>query len=84
MTTWIIMERPAVRLYRSSYRRLKRMFDLSLCFMGLLFCGPAALAIALAIKLESPGPVLYIHERIGKGGRVFKMYKFRTMYHNIA
>src|SRR5688572_27200679 len=83
MTTWIAMERPTVRLYRAGYKRIKRLFDVTLCLFALLFFGPAALVIALLIRLESPGPVLFVHERIGKGGRVFKMYKFRTMYHNI-
>ncbi|MCA1482015.1 sugar transferase, partial [Bradyrhizobium sp. NBAIM08] len=84
MMTWITMERPAVRLYRAGYRRIKRLFDLSLCLVGMLFFGPVAMVIALLIRLESAGPVLYIHDRIGKGGRKFKMYKFRTMHHNIA
>jgi lipopolysaccharide/colanic/teichoic acid biosynthesis glycosyltransferase len=84
MATWIMMERPAVRLYRKGYRRIKRVFDFVLCAMLLFFCAPLFLMISLAIKLESPGPVLYVHDRIGKGRRVFKMYKFRTMHHNIA
>src|SRR5690606_3089795 len=84
MATWIMMERPPVKLYRSGYRRLNRLLDLSLCLMALVMCGPVSLVIALLIRLESPGPVLYVHDRIGKGGRRFKMYKFRTMYHNIA
>lgn len=84
MAIWIAMERPTVRLYRPGYRRIKRLFDISLCLLALLFLGPVALVIALMIRLESNGPVLYIHDRIGKGGRIFKMYKFRTMHHNIA
>lgn len=84
MAIWITMERPKVRLYRTGYRRLKRIFDVSLCLLGLLLFGPVALVIAILIRLESPGPVLYVHDRIGKGGRIFKMYKFRTMHHNIA
>ena len=84
MAIWITMERPTVRLYRPGYRRIKRLFDISLCLLALLFLGPMALVIALLIRLESHGPVLYIHDRIGKGGRIFKMYKFRTMHHNIA
>jgi lipopolysaccharide/colanic/teichoic acid biosynthesis glycosyltransferase len=84
MSTWIMMERPTVKLYRSGYRRIKRLFDLTLCLMALVMCGPLMLIIMILIRLESPGPVLYVHDRIGKGGRIFKMYKFRTMYHNIA
>lgn len=84
MSTWITMERPPVRLYRAGYRRLKRLFDLLLCLVALATCGPITLVIMLLIRLESPGPIFYVHDRIGKGGRIFKMYKFRTMYHNIA
>ncbi len=84
MAIWITIERPTVKLYRAGYRRVKRLFDLSLCLLGLLLFGPMALIIAALIRFESPGPVLYVHDRIGKGGRRFKMYKFRTMHHNIA
>ncbi len=84
MTSWITMERPTVRLYRTGYRRVKRLFDISVCVMGLICLWPFALAVALLIRLETGGPVLYVQDRIGKGGRIFKMYKFRTMYHNIA
>ena len=84
MAIWINMERPTVRLYRPGYRRIKRVFDISLCLLALFFLGPLVFFIALLIRLESRGPVLYIHDRVGKGGRIFKMYKFRTMYHDIA
>jgi lipopolysaccharide/colanic/teichoic acid biosynthesis glycosyltransferase len=39
--------------------------------------------IAIAIRLDSPGPIFFIQERVGKGGRIFKMVKFRTMHHNL-
>jgi exopolysaccharide biosynthesis polyprenyl glycosylphosphotransferase len=58
---------------------LKRLLDLTLVLVGTV---PAALAmglLALAIKLDSPGPVLYAAERVGRNGRPFKMYKFRSM-----
>jgi len=58
---------------------LKRMLDLALVVTGSV---PALLAmglIALAIKLDSPGPVIYSAERVGKHGKRFKMYKFRSM-----
>jgi lipopolysaccharide/colanic/teichoic acid biosynthesis glycosyltransferase len=84
MTTWITVERPSVRLYRAGYRRLKRVFDVTLSLSALFLLGPAALIIALLIRLESNGPILYVQDRVGKGGRIFKMYKFRTMHHNIA
>ncbi len=60
-------------------RFLKRALDLAI----MLVLGPLALlvmgVIALAIKLDSPGPVLYASPRVGRGGRLFMMYKFRSM-----
>jgi len=60
-------------------RVLKRVLDVGLAGGGLLVAGPAMAAIAVAIKLESPGPVLFTQERIGRKGRTFKLLKFRTM-----
>jgi lipopolysaccharide/colanic/teichoic acid biosynthesis glycosyltransferase len=58
---------------------LKRAMDLGFSLLILTGLAPCLLLIALAIKFDSPGPVLYISERIGKGGRVFGCFKFRTM-----
>ena len=49
--------------------------------MGLLLLGPLLLLIALAIKLDSPGPVLFRQTRVGRHGVVFRIHKFRTMRH---
>ena len=49
--------------------------------VGLVVCAPLFAAIALLIKWNSPGPVFFVHERIGKGGRKFSLVKFRTMDH---
>jgi lipopolysaccharide/colanic/teichoic acid biosynthesis glycosyltransferase len=57
----------------------KRMFDLAIAGLGLLLLSPLLLLIALAIRLDSPGPVFYRQERIGRGGRPFRIHKFRTM-----
>ena len=57
----------------------KRLFDILLSFTLLLILWPVFLIIAVAIKLDSKGPVLFLQERIGKGGKVFKIYKFRSM-----
>lgn len=62
------------------HKPLKRIFDISFSFLALLLCLPIFLLIALAIRLNSPGPVIYSHERIGRGGKAFRCYKFRTMY----
>ncbi|MGB6190891.1 MAG: sugar transferase [Terracidiphilus sp.] len=58
---------------------LKRGLDLVFSAMTLLLLSPALLLICLAIKLDSRGPALYASERIGKKGRVFRCFKFRTM-----
>ncbi|MBB5331670.1 sugar transferase [Tunturiibacter gelidoferens] len=61
---------------------LKRALDLSLTSLALLMLMPLFLVIALAIRLDSPGPILYRSERIGRKGRTFTFYKFRTMVKN--
>jgi lipopolysaccharide/colanic/teichoic acid biosynthesis glycosyltransferase len=57
----------------------KRLFDITVAFVALLAFVPVFLIIALAIKLDSGGPVFYRARRIGQAGRPFQMYKFRTM-----
>jgi exopolysaccharide biosynthesis polyprenyl glycosylphosphotransferase len=57
----------------------KRALDLSAVCLGLLLASPVLLAIALAVKLDSPGPVFYRQVRVGKDGRHFWMFKFRSM-----
>ena len=68
--------------FRSSYKRLliKRLFDILGGLVGVVITGILTLFIAPAIKLESPGPVFFAQTRIGKNGRRFKIYKFRSMY----
>jgi exopolysaccharide biosynthesis polyprenyl glycosylphosphotransferase len=58
---------------------LKRLFDLSGSLVGLVALAPLLPLIALAIKLETPGPVILSQVRAGRRGRPFRMYKFRTM-----
>ncbi|HWQ23644.1 MAG TPA: sugar transferase [Gaiellaceae bacterium] len=69
---------PPARLARSSLF-LKRALDLTLACFGLLVLAPLLAAIAIAIKLDSPGPVLFRQVRMGRGGRTFRILKFRTM-----
>lgn len=57
----------------------KRLFDLSVALTGLIVLSPLLLAIALAVKLSSPGPVFFRHWRMGRGFRPFRVIKFRTM-----
>src|SRR5579871_5297285 len=58
---------------------MKRLFDLAVALLALVVLSPFLLVLALAIKLESSGPVFYLHTRVGKGGKEFKLIKFRTM-----
>ena len=59
---------------------LKRLVDFFLSFLGLIIFSPLFLLVAILIKRDSPGPVFYLGERVGKGGKRFKIIKFRTMY----
>jgi len=58
---------------------LKRAFDLTIACLGLLLLAPLLLLAAAWIKLDSPGPVLFRQERVGRGGRLFRIHKLRTM-----
>jgi exopolysaccharide biosynthesis polyprenyl glycosylphosphotransferase len=66
----------------SSERFLKRSFDLLGASVGLLLLLPLFLAVALAVKLDSRGPVFFRQVRMGAGGRTFNVIKFRTMVHD--
>jgi exopolysaccharide biosynthesis polyprenyl glycosylphosphotransferase len=59
--------------------RMKRGLDLVVAISALVLMAPAMAAIALAIRLTSPGPAIFRQQRVTQGGRVFTMYKFRTM-----
>ena len=59
---------------------LKRFLDVVIATLGLIGSLPLWLAIAIAIKLDSHGPVLHVQERVGLNGRRFRFYKFRSMY----
>jgi len=61
---------------------MKRLADLVIASLLLAFTSPLMLLVALAIKSESPGPVLVRHTCIGRGGRRFQMLKFRTIMHD--
>ena len=61
------------------YRFFKRTFDIIVSFLGLVLLSWLLLITAVAIKLESKGPVIFKQDRLGKGGKVFKIYKFRSM-----
>jgi exopolysaccharide biosynthesis polyprenyl glycosylphosphotransferase len=71
---------------RSERRRLiyesvlKRLVDVLLSSLGLIAALPVWLAIAVAIKLDSPGPAIFVQDRVGQHGGRFRFYKFRSMY----
>ena len=60
----------------------KRLFDIIFSIIALIITLPFVLAIAIVIKATTGGKVFYAHQRIGRGGRSFRCYKFRTMYPN--
>jgi exopolysaccharide biosynthesis polyprenyl glycosylphosphotransferase len=74
---------PMIRLFReplsSSSRLLKRTFDILISAASITFLFPLWLLIALLIKLDSKGPIFYTQERVGMDGRLFLVFKFRTM-----
>ena len=74
---------PMIRLFReplsNGARILKRTFDLVVSALAIVLLFPLWLLIALLIKLDSKGPVFYTQERVGMDGRLFLLYKFRTM-----
>jgi lipopolysaccharide/colanic/teichoic acid biosynthesis glycosyltransferase len=62
------------------YDFTKRIIDIIGVCIALIIFSPIMLVVALIIKLTSPGPIFYMPERVGKGGKLFKMLKFRSMY----
>jgi lipopolysaccharide/colanic/teichoic acid biosynthesis glycosyltransferase len=65
------------------YLFLKRVLDLAVAFTALVLLLPVLLFIALLVRLDSPGPALFVQTRIGKDGHPFKMLKFRTLPHGV-
>lgn len=62
------------------YRFIKRSFDIFSCGLALIVLAIPMGVIAIKIKSESEGPAIYAQRRVGKGGKIFKVYKFRSMY----
>jgi hypothetical protein len=76
----LVAESPVVQCF--AYRTIKRVLDIAITGLGLIVLSPLLLLIGLLVKLTSPGPLLYAWDVIGRGGRPFRGYKFRTMVHN--
>lgn len=58
---------------------LKFLFDRIVSFIGLLFLWPVLIIVAILIKVKMPGPAFFVQQRVGKGGKLFRCHKFRTM-----
>lgn len=68
-----------VPLRKRHNRIMKRTMDIVLSVIGLIVVSPIMLVAAIAVKLSSPGPIFYRQERMGRDGRLFNIYKFRSM-----
>jgi len=75
----LVMLKISNNLQRRYNRLIKRIFDLTTSLLGLIVFIPVGIIISIMIYKDSPGPVLFSHKRIGKNGREFACYKFRSM-----
>lgn len=64
------------------YEFVKRIIDIICSLVGLIVLIPMLLVVAIIIKIESKGPIIFAQDRVGKDGKIFKMYKFRSMVSN--
>ncbi len=64
---------------RGFYRAVKRFLDVTASFLGLVLLSPLLLVVSILIKIDSRGPVIFRQKRIGRNGKVFEIYKFRSM-----
>jgi lipopolysaccharide/colanic/teichoic acid biosynthesis glycosyltransferase len=79
---WVLLPQPNVLLFRDTYRLSKRIFDVALCILMLPIFLPIMAVCVLLIWIDDPGPIFFKQLRTGRGGRRFRMYKFRTMVKN--
>lgn len=68
--------------FRGMNKLLKEIFDKLVSAISLILFLPIMILIGLVVKVTSHGPVIFKQERVGKNGKIFQIYKFRTMYHN--
>lgn len=79
---WLLFADGFYLLHKDYVQKLKRLLDLSLSALFLFFAAPLIALTTLAIRIDSPGPVFYKQERVGKGHKTFSIYKFRSMREN--
>jgi lipopolysaccharide/colanic/teichoic acid biosynthesis glycosyltransferase len=65
------------------YLRIKRLLDIILTLVALIPVGIVMLVAVIAIRIDSPGPIIFRQKRLGINGNEFNLYKFRSMYHNV-
>ena len=70
------------KISKKGYIKIKRVIDVILASVALILLSPLFAIIAIAIKIDSKGPVFFAHKRIGKNGKIIKLYKFRSMVIN--
>ena len=70
------------KISKKVYIKIKRVIDVILASVALILLSPLLAIIAIAIKIDSKGPVFFAHKRIGKNGKIIKLYKFRSMVIN--
>lgn len=61
---------------------IKRIFDIIMSLIGIIILSPLLIIVSIAIKISSPGNILFLQKRVGKNGEEFNIYKFRTMVSN--
>lgn len=76
---WVKIRKSLHGIHFRTYGVVKRILDLALAAVLLVVLSPVLLVVAIAVKLDSPGPVLFRQERVGKDGQIFKILKFRSM-----
>lgn len=77
-----LRERASCDVMETSRSTMKRLFDFTISAIALVVLSPMILLIAIAVKITSPGPIIYFGKRVGVNGRIFYMRKFRTMVVN--
>jgi lipopolysaccharide/colanic/teichoic acid biosynthesis glycosyltransferase len=90
-SSWLDMERLSSRVssqqiaLAKAYDKhwSKRLMDLVITIPALFVLSPLLVSVAIAIRIDSPGPVIFQQERVGRYGKIFKMYKFRSMKNDI-